>query len=80
MTVLQPGEHPFINRPSVITYAYSKLLRCDYLESLIAAGDASRKSDAPEKLVRRAQAGMLETDRAPQEVKEFFLSTRERRQ
>jgi hypothetical protein len=72
MTVLQTREHPSIGHPSVITYAYSKLLRCSDIESLIVSGDAWRKADASPSIVQRAQAGMLETDRAPREIKQFF--------
>lgn len=72
MTILNVGEHPFIERRSVITYAYSKLLRRDHIDGLIASGEASPKARASQTIVQRAQAGMLETDRAPQEVKDFF--------
>lgn len=78
MTPLDPGEHPFIDRPSVVTYAYSKLLRCAHIERLVASGHASKKADASERIVLRAQQGMLETDRAPQEVREFFIAWWER--
>jgi len=73
MTRLAAGCHPFINLPSVITYNYSKLLPCTQIKNMIASGDATAKEDASETIVRRAQAGLLETTRAPQEVKEFFL-------
>jgi hypothetical protein len=74
MTRLTPGDHPFITAPSVITYAYTKLLVCSHIEAMIASGDITVKPDASERVVRRAQEGLRETDRAPQEVKEFFLA------
>jgi hypothetical protein len=40
---------------------------------MVASGEVTEKEDASERIVQRAQAGMRETDRAPQEVKEFFL-------
>lgn len=73
MTRLAAGIHPFINDPSVVTYAYTKLLSCAQIEGLVASGDATAKGDVSENIVQRAQAGLLETDRAPQEVKEFFV-------
>jgi len=73
MTRLAVGDHPFITDPSVITYAYSKLLSCADIEALVACGEAFARQEASESIVRRARAGLRETDRGPQEVKEFFL-------
>jgi len=39
---------------------------------MVANGEATPKERAGEQLLRRAQNGMLETDRAPREVKELF--------
>ena len=72
MVCLDVGDHPFIQHPSVITYAYSKIIDVDTLEEMIASGNAKRKEPASQKLVSRAQNGMLETDRAPREVKDLF--------
>ena len=71
---LDAGDHPFITHPSVITYAYSKILTVSKLAKMIAGGDATAKEPASAKLVERAQSGMLETDRAPREVKALFVS------
>ncbi len=74
MTRLAPHIHPFINDPSVIAYNYSKMMTCAQLQKMIAAEDAIPKEDAAEEIVRRAQAGMRETRRAPREVQECFLA------
>jgi hypothetical protein len=39
---------------------------------MVASGEATPKERASEQLLRRPQDGMLETDRAPREVKELF--------
>ena len=72
MVRLAAGDHPFIEHPSVITYAYSKVMTCAQIRSLVASGDARAKEQASDRLVERAQLGMLETDRAPEEVQECF--------
>jgi hypothetical protein len=72
MVCLNVGVHEFISSPSVITYAYSKVLTVRKLEEMVANGEATPKEPATEKLVARAQEGMLETDRAPREVQELF--------
>ncbi len=74
MVRIAAGEHPFVTRPSVITYAYSKLITCAKLQTLIDAEEAVPKKPASDALVKRAQAGMKETDRAPEEVQLFFLA------
>jgi mRNA-degrading endonuclease toxin of MazEF toxin-antitoxin module len=73
-TRLEAGIHRFIDNPSVIAYNYSKMISCDQLRKLIETGDALPKADASETIVRRAQAGMQETRRAPREVQECFLA------
>lgn len=76
MTRLNAGSHPFIHAPSVVAYHYSKMVSCDRLKRLIEAGGAIPKGQASADIVRRAQAGMRETRRAPREVQECFLSWR----
>lgn len=73
-TRLAAGLHPFIDNPSVIAYNFSKMMTCDQLKKLVDAGDAIPKKDACDEIVRRAQAGMQETRRAPIEVQECFLA------
>lgn len=72
-TRLKGGIHPFIDNPSVVAYNYSKKLTREQLQRMIDAGDAIAKADACDEIVRRAQAGMQETRRAPIEVQECFL-------
>lgn len=74
MVRIAAGEHPFVQHPSVVTYAYSKLLTCAQLKAMIEADDAVPKKPASNELVKRAQNGMKETDRAPAEVQGFFIA------
>lgn len=74
MTRFEAGIHPFVTKPSVIAYAYSKKMSCEQLRKMIEEGDAIPKVDACEAMVTRAQAGMQETRRAPREVQECFLA------
>ena len=71
---LEAGIHPFIDNPSVVAYLYSKMMSCAQLKKLIEMGEATPKADASGDIVRRAQAGMQETRRAPREVQECFLA------
>ncbi|HET8635890.1 MAG TPA: hypothetical protein VFL96_03485 [Acidobacteriaceae bacterium] len=74
MVCLDAGDHPFITHPSVITYAYSKIITVTKLAEMVTSGDATPKERASDALVGRAQKGMLETDRAPREVQQLFRS------
>lgn len=74
MVCLETGDHPFITRSSVITFAFSKIITAARLAEMVASGDATPKERASEQLVARAQKGMLETDRAPREVQQLFRS------
>lgn len=74
MVCLNAGDHPFLTHPSVITYAYSKVLSVSKITEMIANGDATPKEPADAKIVARAQSGMRETDRAPREVKALFVN------
>lgn len=78
MVCLNIGDHEFIIQPSVITYAYSKVLTVSKLADMVVKGDATPKEKATAQLVTRAQNGMLETDRAPYDAQRLFkaFSTR----
>jgi hypothetical protein len=74
MVCLDKGDHEFIKHPSVITYAYSKIFEVTKLEQMVSRGEAIPKERASQRLISRAQQGMLETDRAPRDVQVFFKS------
>lgn len=73
MVCLNPGEHEFIVQPSVITYAYSKVLTVARLGEMVDRGEANPKQRTSDVLLKRAQDGMAETDRASYETKRLFL-------
>jgi hypothetical protein len=72
MVCLESGDHDFIDHSSVISYSYAKILSLDQLKALVSVGDASARKPVTAELLARVQRGMLETDRAPREVQNFF--------
>jgi hypothetical protein len=66
---LQKGDHPFLDHPSVIAYAYSRVTTVEEIEIAVKSGTAIPRPDASAKLVQRAQDGLLESDRTPNWVK-----------
>jgi len=72
MVRLKPGDHPFIDRPSVISYAYSRVTTAEEIEAAVKNGTAKPRANASEKLLKRAQDGLLESDRTPNWVKQRY--------
>ena len=72
LVCLDAGDHEFIRHPSVIAYAYSKIVKVQELAALEAQGEVVRKQPASPALLSRARSGMRDTDRAPREVQALF--------
>ena len=74
---LHKGDHPFITRDSVITYAYAKIVNVEEIESAIRNGTAETNSPVSATLLRRAQAGLIDSDRTPNGVKHYYKSVKQ---
>lgn len=71
--VLQAGEHPFIQHPSVIAYAYSRIRTVDAIETAITNGAAKKREPASPALLKKVRAGLLDSDFTPNGVRHFYL-------
>jgi mRNA-degrading endonuclease toxin of MazEF toxin-antitoxin module len=74
---LHKGDHPFITRDSVISYAYAKIINVEEIESAIKNGTAEKSSPASATLLSRAQAGLIDSDRTPNGVKHYYKSVKQ---
>ena len=74
LTVLKPGDHPFIKWESVIAYGFSKIRTVADIEAAIASGVAKKREPADEKLLKRAQTGILDSDFTPNGVRAYVRS------
>lgn len=72
MVPLEIGDHPYITRPSVVAFAYASIRNIADINALIANRDAKAKEPMEERFLRRTRAGLLESDRTPYEVQEFY--------
>ena len=72
MVRLKAGDHPFIKHPSVITYAYSTVSTVEEIDAAVRNGTAIPRANASESLLKRAQGGLLESDRTPNWVKQRY--------
>jgi hypothetical protein len=66
---LKKEDHPFLTHASVISYAYSRVTTTEEIERAVKNGTAMPRANASESLLKRAQAGLLESDRTPNWVK-----------
>ena len=71
LVCLEVGDHPFIKHSSVIAYAYSKIVSVDEIELLLQSGSAKLKGPVNAPLLKRIQAGLLDSDFTPNGVRYF---------
>jgi mRNA-degrading endonuclease toxin of MazEF toxin-antitoxin module len=72
LVVLQAGDHPFLRHESVIPYAFARVRNISDIAAAIANDTARKRETASNALLKRAQAGLLESDFTPNGVKSFF--------
>lgn len=72
LVVLRPGDHPFIAQESVIAYSYSRIRTVDDIETALLNGTAKKREAVSEELLKRVQAGLLDSDFTPNGVRYFF--------
>src|SRR6516162_2234774 len=72
MVPLNVGDHPYIKRPSVISFAYAKVRTTREIDGVIANGDAKAHAPMDEKFLRRCRSALVESEFTPYEVLDFF--------
>lgn len=72
LVVLREGDHPFLRHESVIAYRYSRIVKVEYIESAVKNRDATPREHASESLLKRAQAGLVESEFTPYGVITFY--------
>jgi hypothetical protein len=73
LVCVHPGEHPFIHLESVVPYHFSAIRTCAAIEAAIKSGAARPKEKASPELVRRMQAGLIDSDFTPPGVRAYFV-------
>lgn len=71
LVTLFPGDHPFVQHESVIAFAYSEVNTVTKIENAIASGKARMRDPVSADLLRRMQAGLLDSDFTPNGVRQF---------
>lgn len=69
--VLQKGEHPFVQHPTVVHYIDARIIDAKQLERAIEAGTFRSHSDCTQATLQRIQEGLFTSPFTPQKVKLF---------
>lgn len=73
--VLHPGDHPFIEAPTVVNYQAARIVRVEWLRKEIEGGFAWADHPFEPPQLKLIQDGALHSPRIPRDVKEYFLRT-----
>ena len=71
-TVLNPGDHPFIQRPSVVLYADARAVDTRFLDQAVASGSFRAHTAVSGPVLGRIQAGLQMSPFTPKKIKESF--------
>jgi hypothetical protein len=69
---VEPGEHPFIKHPSVVSYRHARIRKCAVIARAIECGKARSMERVSDKLLTRMQRAILDSDFVTNEVRAFF--------
>jgi len=71
-TVLNRGDHSFIQRPSVVLYADARIADTRLLDQAVASGSFRAHTAFSGPVLKRIQAGVLVSPFIPKKIKESY--------
>jgi len=77
-TIIQPGEHEFVDRPTVVFYADARMVDVKILEEGLRQGLVRQHAALSAKLLQRIQDGLIASRFTPDKIKEAFEVAREK--
>ncbi len=72
LVILQPGDHPFVRHESVVAYSFARVRSVDDIEDALASGVFVKKEPTSCELLKRVQAGLVDSDFTPNGVRHFY--------
>ncbi len=63
--ILQPGEHPFVRKPTLVYYEDTREVPNAHLEALAARGMLVRQENVTPQLLRKIRQGAADSRRIP---------------
>jgi hypothetical protein len=73
LVVLPADCHPFIKHASVVSYGYSKIRCVADIETALQNGTAKLRDQVSPEILRRAKAGLIDSDFTPNGVRMYYL-------
>ena len=70
--VCEPGEHPFIKRPTAVAYRFAERFSLKRIKSNLSGGSFTKKERCSEVLFRKIYDGILVSDFTPNRIREIF--------
>ena len=78
--VIQPGEHRFVGRPTVVFYSDARFVKLAFLQAAVNQGIANQHDPLDPALLRRVQAGLLASPLTPAKIKTAFTQAQQQSQ
>ncbi len=72
--VIRPGEHPFVDHPTIVFYADARAAELQLLEAAIKQGTISTHAPLCPALLKRVQEGLLLSPYTPGKIKNAFMA------
>jgi len=71
-TIIRPGEHPFVDRPTVVFYADARIVDVKNLEAALRQGVVRQHAPLSAELLRRIQDDLFVSDFTPDKIEKAF--------
>jgi hypothetical protein len=73
-TILNVGDHPFVQRASVIFYADARMVDIRLLDAAVQCGAYQAHAAFQPAVIQRIQAGLLASGLTPKKIKAAFVA------
>ncbi len=71
-TILNPGDHPFVQKPSVIFYADARKVDVRLLDDAVGSGSFRAHAAFQDAVLKRIQDGLLKSALTPKKIKDAY--------
>ena len=73
-TILNAGEHPFVQKPSVIFYADARMVDARLLDQSIASGTFRTHATFQAAVLKKIQDGVMKSPFTPRKIKDAYTA------
>ena len=77
-TIIQPGEHAFVDRPTVVFYADARMVNVNALEGGLRQGLVRQNAALSAELLQRIQNGLFVSRFTSDKIENAFKAAREK--